>query len=101
MTTHPTEASARFEGRVAGAFYVLVFLAGGAAAIASGGLFTLIDAAATATNILLHETRFWLGFTLNLIVIRHARPLSYGPPGIAPDRRLSTPRTARRCPNGN
>jgi len=41
-------------------------LAGGAAVLASSGLFVLTDAAATATNIMLHEQRFWLGFTFNL-----------------------------------
>jgi hypothetical protein len=69
MTAQVSEASVRFKGRVAGAVYLLVFLAGGAAVLASGGLFKLTDAAATATNILLHAQRFWLGFTFNLIVI--------------------------------
>jgi hypothetical protein len=48
---------------------LLVFLTGAAAVLVSGGLFKLTDAAATATNILLHEQRFWLGFTFNLVVI--------------------------------
>jgi len=57
------------QARLAGAFYLTVFLAGGVAVLVSGGLFALNDAAATASNILLHEQRFWLGFTFNLIVI--------------------------------
>ena len=69
MAAHAAEVSVRFKARVAGAVYLLVFLAGGAAVLASSGLFALTDAAATATNILLHEQRFWLGFTFNLIVI--------------------------------
>jgi hypothetical protein len=55
--------------RMAGAFYLLVFLAGGAAVLASNGLFRLTDAAATASGILLHGQRFWLSFTFNLLVI--------------------------------
>jgi Domain of unknown function (DUF4386) len=69
VTAHAADVSVRLKARVAGAFYLLVFLAGGAAVLASGELFTLTDAAATATNILLHVQRFWLGFTFNLIVI--------------------------------
>jgi Domain of unknown function (DUF4386) len=69
MTDHAAEVSIRLKARVAGAVYLLVFLAGGAAVLASSGLFVLTDAAATATNIMLHEQRFWLGFTFNLIVI--------------------------------
>jgi hypothetical protein len=69
MTAHDVELSVRLKARVAGAVYLLVFLAGGAAVLASSGVITLTDAVATATNILLHEQRFWLGFTFNLVVI--------------------------------
>jgi uncharacterized protein DUF4386 len=69
MTAPAAEVSIRLKARVAGAVYLLVFLAGGAAVLASGGLFIFTDAAATATNILLHVQRFWLGFSFNLIVI--------------------------------
>jgi hypothetical protein len=68
MTVHDTELSVRLKARVAGAFYLLVFLAGGAAVLASSGVITA-DAVATAANIRLHEQRFWLGFTFNLVVI--------------------------------
>jgi hypothetical protein len=66
---HAAKMSVLLKARIAGAVYLLVFLAGAAAALVSGGLFTLTDAASTATNILLHEQRFWLGFTFNLVVI--------------------------------
>jgi hypothetical protein len=69
MKPHAAEVSIRLKARLAGAVYFLVFLAGGAAVFANGGLFKLTDAAGTATNILLHEQRFWLGFTFNLVVI--------------------------------
>jgi Domain of unknown function (DUF4386) len=69
MTSHFAEMPIRLKARAAGAAYLLVFLAGGAAVIAGSGLFMLTDATATATNIMLHEQRFWLGFTFNLIVI--------------------------------
>jgi hypothetical protein len=69
LTTDATQMSVLLKARVAGAAYLLVFLTGGAAVLVSGGLFKLNDAAATATNILLHEQRFWLGFTFNLVVI--------------------------------
>jgi hypothetical protein len=69
MAAHNAEVSVRLKARVAGAVYFLVFVAGAGAVLASSGLFSLTDAAATATNILLHQQRFWLGFTFNLIVI--------------------------------
>jgi uncharacterized protein DUF4386 len=69
MTAHDVELSVRLKARVAGAVYLLVFLAGGAAVLASSGVIKLTDVVATATNILLHEQRFWLGFTFNLVVI--------------------------------
>src|SRR3984893_3127606 len=69
MIAHAGGTSIGPKARVAGAAYLLVFLSGGAAVLATGGLFRLADAAATAANILQHEQRFWLGFTFNLIVI--------------------------------
>lgn len=69
MTAHAAEMSVHLKARVAGAAYLLVFLTGAAAVLVSGGLSNLTDAVATATNILLHEQRFWLGFTFNLVVI--------------------------------
>jgi small-conductance mechanosensitive channel len=69
MIAQAGEVPVRPKARLAGAFYLAVFLAGAVAVLATGGLFTLSNAAATANNILLHEQRFWLGFTFNLIVI--------------------------------
>jgi hypothetical protein len=69
MTAYDVERSVRLKARVAGGVYLLVFLAGGAAALATSGVITLADAVATATNIRLHEQRFWLGLTFNLVVI--------------------------------
>jgi hypothetical protein len=69
MTAHVGEVSVSRKARIAGAVYLLVFLAGGAAVLATSGLFKLTDAAVTAANILLHAQRYWLGFTFNLIVI--------------------------------
>jgi Domain of unknown function (DUF4386) len=63
------KTSPRFKARVAGLFYLLVFLMGGAALIVSGGIVVSGDASATATNILAHEVRFSLGFAFNLLVI--------------------------------
>jgi hypothetical protein len=61
------EGSPRFTARIAGLFYLLVFLTGGAALFVSGGLVVSGNAAATATNILAHEALFRLGFAMNLI----------------------------------
>jgi hypothetical protein len=69
MMTQAADLSVRPKARLAGAFYLAVFVAGGIAVLATSGIFALNDAAATATNILLHEQRFWLGFTFNLAVI--------------------------------
>jgi Domain of unknown function (DUF4386) len=63
------EASPRFKARIAGVFYLLTFLTGGAALSVSGKLVVSGDAAVTAANILAHGPRFWLGFTFNLLLI--------------------------------
>ncbi len=69
MTEGISEASPRFKARIAGFFYLLVFLTGALAVSVSGKLLVPGDAAATATNVLAHEPRLWWGFALNLIVI--------------------------------
>jgi hypothetical protein len=62
------EASPRRKARIAGVFYLLEMLTGAFAIIFVGGrLFVFGDAAATATNILAHESLFQLGFAANLI----------------------------------
>ena len=62
------EASPRRKARIAGVFYLLEMLTGAFAIIFVGGRFFVFgDAAATATNILAHESLFQLGFAANLI----------------------------------
>ncbi len=59
-------ASPRPRARIAGAFYLLVFLTGGLA-VPGFKLVVSSDAAATATNILAHEPVFRLGFAALLM----------------------------------
>ncbi|OLD71026.1 MAG: hypothetical protein AUI33_08055 [Ignavibacteria bacterium 13_1_40CM_2_61_4] len=62
-----TEASPRFKARIAGVFYLLTILTGVFGLVAGGGLVVSGDAAATATNILAHESLFRLAFVAGLI----------------------------------
>jgi len=70
-----TEVTDRMRGRlspparIAGLFYLLAFLFNGSLLFIRGGLVIAGDAAATASNILAHASRFWLGFTCYLITI--------------------------------
>jgi hypothetical protein len=62
------EASPRLKAKIAGIFYLLEMLTGGFAILFVGSkLFIPDDAAATATNILAHESLLRLGFAINLI----------------------------------
>ena len=63
------ETSPRFKARLAGAFYLLTFVTGGLAIFARHGLVVEGDAAATATNILAHESLFRLGTAADLLVV--------------------------------
>jgi len=69
MMERIADASPRFKARMAGVCYLLMFLPGGLAVFARRGLVVQGDAAATATNILAHETLFRLGLAGDLLVI--------------------------------
>src|SRR6266536_919526 len=61
--------SPRFTARLAGVFYLLTFVTGGLAISARHGLVVDGDPAATATNILAHESMYRLGFAGDLMVV--------------------------------
>jgi Domain of unknown function (DUF4386) len=62
------ETSPRFKARIAGAFYLLMMLTGGLAVFARRGLIVNGDAAATAINILAHESSFIVSFAAEILV---------------------------------
>ena len=62
------ETSPRLKAKITGAFYLLAMLTGiFAQGFVSGSLVVEGDAAATATNILMHKSLFQLGFAVYLI----------------------------------
>ena len=61
------EASPRLKARIAGVFYLLEMLTAGFALFVLRRLGVSGDAAATATNILAHQSLFQLGFAANLL----------------------------------
>lgn len=69
MTDRTMKASPLPNARIAGVFYLLVFVVGAIALAVSARIVVPGDAAATAANLEAHAPRFWLGFTFNLIVI--------------------------------
>src|ERR1700694_4782617 len=67
MTERIAEASPRFRARIAGFFWLMTFLTGAFAMFVGGRLVVSGDAAATAANVLAHESSLRLGLTSNLI----------------------------------
>jgi len=61
------ETSPRFKARVSGVFYLLEMLTGEFAVFVLRRLGVSGDAAATATNILAHQSLLQLGFAANLL----------------------------------
>ncbi|HEY9283160.1 MAG TPA: DUF4386 domain-containing protein [Pyrinomonadaceae bacterium] len=70
MTGRVEEASPRLRARMAGAFYLITIIAGVFAEVfVRGAVIVRDDAAATAANILAHETRYRLGLTADLVML--------------------------------
>src|SRR5260370_5149754 len=70
MMERIADASPRFKARIAGGFYLLIFVAAPFAEFfVRGRLVVYGDAAATATNILAHQSLFRLGFVAELVTI--------------------------------
>jgi hypothetical protein len=69
MTERIAEVSPRFKARIAGLCYVLMLPAGGVAMFVRGRVAVKGDAAATASNILAHESLFRLAFAGDLLVV--------------------------------
>ena len=67
MTASSTEISPRFKARAAGAFWLMTILAGMFAFLAGGKFVVSGAAAATAANILTHESLYRWAFVANLI----------------------------------
>lgn len=61
--------SPRFRARMAGLCYLLMFLAGALATFGRRGLIITGDAAATATNIMAHQSAYLLGFAGDVLVV--------------------------------
>jgi hypothetical protein len=67
--TSTRERSPRFTARMAGLFYVLMLASGGLASFARRGLIVSGDAAATASNLVAHESWFRTGVAGDLLVV--------------------------------
>jgi len=67
MTDPITEASPLFKARMAGVFWLLTVMLGGFAAFGGEKLVVSTDPAATATNILAHESLFRWAIVTNLL----------------------------------
>ena len=62
-------ASPRFTARMAGLFYLLYVLIAGLASVARRGIIVSGDAAATATNIMAHQSLYQLGFACDVVSV--------------------------------
>ncbi|MGA3292525.1 MAG: DUF4386 domain-containing protein [Candidatus Acidiferrales bacterium] len=70
MPGHAAETSPRLKARIAGVFYLITIVTGIFGEVfVRGRLIVYGDAAATATNILAHQTLLRLGFALDLIPV--------------------------------
>lgn len=68
--TRVLEASPRLKGRLAGVFYLMTIITGLFAEVfVRGALVVRDDAAATATNILAHESLYRLGLAADLVML--------------------------------
>jgi hypothetical protein len=64
-----TEASPRFIARMSGLFYALMVVSGSLGSVARKGIIVSGDAAATATNIVAHQTLYQLGFAGDVLLL--------------------------------
>jgi hypothetical protein len=70
MMERIAEESPRFKARVAGAFYLITIIMGVFAEVfVRGALFVRDDAAATATNILAHESLYRFGLAADFVML--------------------------------
>lgn len=67
MTDRAFDASLNRKARIAGVFYVLTTITGMLALILGGKLYVSGDAAATAANVLAHDSLAWIAPAINLI----------------------------------
>jgi uncharacterized protein DUF4386 len=70
VTVHPTEASSpRLTARIAGLFYLLMAVFGGAAGFARRGLIVAGDATVTAANIHAHQSLYLLAYAGDILMV--------------------------------
>jgi len=63
------QTTPRFRARIAGLCYLLMFLSGALATVGRRGLIIKGDAAATAANIMAHQSSYLLGFVGDVLVV--------------------------------
>jgi hypothetical protein len=63
------DSAPRFRAGMAGVFCMLMFLSGGVATVARRGIVVSGDAAATATNIMAHQSAYLVAFAGELLVV--------------------------------